>query len=896
MKIELDKIYKSKDVETRWYKVWEKSRYFCPNENLDLDPFVIVIPPPNVTGILHMGHALNNTIQDILTRWHRMKQQPTLWMPGMDHAGIATQNVVERKLAKEGKTRHDLGREAFLEETWKWKEEHGSTISKQLRHLGSSCDWTRERFTMDEGLSRSVRETFVRLYEKGLIYQGHYIINWCPRCHTALSDEEAPHKDSEGSLYHIKYPIKDSKDKFVVVATTRPETMLGDTAVAINPTDERYSDLVKQKLNLPLVDRELSVVQDDFVDKEFGTGVVKVTPAHDPNDFEIGKRHDLEFINVMNEDGSINEAGGAYQGLDRFKARKKIVKDLEELGLLLKVEPHQHAVGHCYRCDTVIEPYFSKQWFVKMKPMAEKAIKVVQEGRVQFIPDRWTKVYLNWMENIRDWCISRQIWWGHRIPVWYCNDCEHINVSREDVTECQECKSKNLRQDEDVLDTWFSSWLWPFSTLGWPDETPDLKRFYPTTDLVTGSEIIFFWVARMIMAGCEFLGKEPFKTVNIHGTIRDGDGTKMSKSLGNTIDPLDVIDEVGADALRFSLMMITGSGQDAYLSKDKFEIGRNFTNKIWNACRFLFMNLESEKLEDFELSESELKNLTLIDEWILAELNSTIKKVNFALEVYRFNDAASDLYHFFWHAFCDWYIELVKPKLTSEGEDLISKGERQLTEKVMLHVIEKSLRLIHPIMPFQSEEIWQKLKALCNKDLGESISLSQWPETNHDLINEESIQKVELLQEIATVLRNFRAENNVAPRDKIHIACELESADSVVKGLASEIKLLANAEEVQFISSQKEKGKWFKVGVLKEIILYVDASQDIDIAKRKKVVDESLNNVDAYIHSLEKKLSNDKFKNNAPKEVYEKEVEKLQESLKKQKVFQEEKKTLEELV
>jgi len=890
MKIDLPKTYNPKELETKWYEKWEKSGYFKPKEDSDKDPFVIVIPPPNVTGILHMGHALNNTIQDILVRWHRMKQEPTLWVPGIDHAGIATQNVVEKKLAKEGKTRHDFSREDFLKQVWEWKEHHGSTIFKQLRFLGASCDWSRERFTMDEGLTKAVRECFVSLYEKDLIYQGYRIINWCPRCHTALSDEESPHKDVEGGLYYFKYPVKDS-DEFVTIATTRPETMLGDTAVAVNPNDERNQHLIGKKLILPLLEREIDIVADDFVDKEFGSGCVKVTPAHDPNDFDMGKRHDLEFINIMNEDGSINENGGPYKGMSRFDARKKVLEDLTQKGLFIKKDTHMHAVGHCYRCDTVIEPFYSKQWFVKMKPMAEKATQVVREGRVQFVPDRWTKVYLNWMDGIRDWCISRQIWWGHRIPVWYCDDCEAISVSREDVTQCQKCNSKNVRQDEDVLDTWFSSWLWPFSTLGWPEKTPDLKTFYPTTDLVTASEIIFFWVARMVMAGCEFMGKEPFSTVNIHGTIRAGDGQKMSKSLGNTIDPLEIIDEVGADALRFSLMMITGSGQDAFLTKDKFEIGRNFANKIWNACRFLFMNLSVESFDDFELTEEEVEKLSLTDQWILSDLNKAIIKTNEALQVYRFNDAANELYHFFWHSFCDWYIEMVKPKLAEDGP----KG-RELTEKVLLHVIEKSLRLLHPLMPFQTEEIWQKIKPLSKKELGDSISLADWPEPNRDLIFDEAITKVELLQETTAILRNFRAENGIAPKKQIHINIELESDGHTIREIDEEIKLLTNTAAISFESVQDQKKKWLKVGVVKEAVFYIDAQQDIDLKKLMKHIDDNLKQLESYTQSLEKKLKNDSFKNKAPKEVYEKEVEKHEESLKKLKHFQEEKSHLEQLV
>ncbi|MBI4398037.1 MAG: valine--tRNA ligase [Candidatus Omnitrophica bacterium] len=896
MKIELDKTYNPREVETKWYEIWERSGYFQPKIDPRKKPYVVVIPPPNVTGILHMGHALNNTIQDILVRWHRMMGEPTLWVPGTDHAGIATQNVVEKRLAKEGKTRHDFSREEFLKQVWKWKEEHGSTIVRQLRRLGSSCDWSRERFTMDEGLSRAVREAFVTLYEKGLIYQGHYIINWCPRCHTALSDEEAPHKEMEGMLYYIQYPVKGRAGEHVTIATTRPETMLGDTAVAVNPKDERYHHLAKEKLILPLVGRELAVIQDEFVDPDFGSGLVKVTPAHDPNDFEMGKRHNLEFINVMHPDGRMNEKGGKYAGMDRFNARKQIVEDLEAEGLLVKKVSHLHAVGHCYRCHTVIEPYFSKQWFVKMRPLADKAASIVREGKVNFVPDRWTKVYLNWMDGIRDWCISRQIWWGHRIPVWYCEgnaplppggrgikgeggNCPPI-VSRETPAACPSCGSTNLRQDEDVLDTWFSSWLWPFSTLGWPQKTKDLSYFYPTTDLVTASEIIFFWVARMIMAGSEFMKEPPFSTVNIHGTIRTETGAKMSKSLGNIIDPLDVIEHVGADALRFSLMMITGAGQDAFLSSEKFEIGRNFANKIWNACRFAFLNLKKESFESFDLSDAEIAKLGWVDQWIVAALNQSIEEVNRALESYRFNDACSVLYHFFWHDFCDWYIELTKSSVVS----------RQSSEKVLLHVLEKSLRLLHPLMPFQTEELWQKIKPISKKPLGETIMTAPWPKADPVKGQEAPLRKARLLKEIVSLLRNFRAEHEIDPKKGIHVV--IESEMGTVRELGEEIKLLVQADAVLFQSSPKG---YLKAGLVSGAIVYINAKQDIDITKRKKTIAGNITKLESYIRTLESKLANADFKTRAPEAVYQAETDKLQDSKKKLTHFQQEQKALAEL-
>ncbi|MFA4992229.1 MAG: valine--tRNA ligase, partial [Candidatus Omnitrophota bacterium] len=593
--------YNPKEVEDKVYSRWENKNLFHAEPTSSKKPFSVVIPPPNVTGILHMGHALNDTIQDILIRWKKMQGFDSLWMPGVDHAGIATQNVVEKKLAKEGKTRNDLGREKFLEEVWKWREEYGSTIIRQLKKLGASCDWDRTRFTMDEAYSEAVKEVYIRLWNKGLIYQGDYIINWCPRCQTALSDEEAPHVDAEGKLYYIKYPFKEgeglsAKDEGVVVATTRPETMLGDTAVAVNPKDRRYKKFIGKKLILPLMGREIPIVGDDFVDKKFGTGAVKVTPAHDLNDFEIaGRHHELRVINVMNPDATMNENAGRFKGMDRFRAREEIVKELREKGLLIKIEPHKHAVGHCYRCHTAVEPYLSRQWFVKMKPLAGPAIEAVKSGRIKFYPKRWTKVYLNWMENIRPWCISRQIWWGHRLPVWYCLDCKKgVVASKERPVKCGACGSGNLKQDEDVLDTWFSSWLWPFATMGWPDKTRELGYFYPTSVLVTAPEILFFWVARMIMAGLEFMGDIPFSDVYLHGTVRDLTGKKMSKSLGNIIDPLDIINEFGADALRFSIIAITASGQDVFLAREKFELGRNFANKIWNASRFVLMNIEPD--------------------------------------------------------------------------------------------------------------------------------------------------------------------------------------------------------------------------------------------------------------------------------------------------------------
>ncbi|PKL15996.1 MAG: valine--tRNA ligase, partial [Spirochaetae bacterium HGW-Spirochaetae-5] len=656
--MELSPSYEPKEAEEKWYEYWEKKGYFHADVNDGREPYSIVIPPPNVTGNLHMGHALNNTLQDILARWQRMKGKSVLWMPGTDHAGIATQNVVERLLAAEGKTKHDLGRDAFEKKVWEWKEHSGNQIQGQLRRLGSSLDWERERFTLDAGLSKAVRKVFVTLYDEGLIYQGYRIINWCSRCETALSDIETEFQELDGNLWHIKYPIKGT-DEFLVVATTRPETMLGDSGVAINPEDERHSHLIGRTAILPLMNREIPIFGDSYVDKEFGSGFVKVTPAHDPNDFEMGKRHNLEEIIIMDEHAVINENGGVYKGLDRYAARKKVVADLEALGLLEKVEKHEHSVGHCYRCSTVVEPYLSKQWFVKIKPLADDAIKVVEDGKIRFVPKNWEKTYFEWMYNIRDWCISRQLWWGHRIPAFYCEECSHITVTMEDPDKCGKCGSSNIRQDEDVLDTWFSSALWPFSTMGWPDETPELAKYYPTSVLVTGFDIIFFWVARMIMTGVKFMKEIPFLDVYIHALVRDEHGQKMSKSKGNVIDPLVMMDQYGTDAFRFTLAAFAAQGRDIILSEKRIEGYSSFCNKIWNATRFILMNLG----DDFKPEKLNPDKLEVFDKWILHSLNNTVKNVSEALEQYRFNEAANLIYEFWWNEFCDWYLELVKQRL-----------------------------------------------------------------------------------------------------------------------------------------------------------------------------------------------------------------------------------------
>ncbi|MFH1868549.1 MAG: valine--tRNA ligase, partial [Candidatus Omnitrophota bacterium] len=824
---QLDKTYNPKEVEDKIYKYWEEKGLFNAEKNPDKKPYCIVIPPPNITGILHMGHALNNTIQDIIIRYKRMQGYEALWMPGTDHAGIATQNVVERKLAKEGKKRHDLGREKFLDEVWAWQKEYGGTIIKQLRRLGSSCDWRRERFTMDDGLSDAVVEVFIRLYNKGLIYRGNYIINWCPRCQTALSDEEAQHKELDGNLYYIRYPIKEvnlstgtpanpqtgtpanpqtrKPANYITVATTRPETMLGDTAVAVNPKDKRYKNLIGKTVILPILNRELKVISDNFVDPKFGTGIVKVTPAHDPNDFLMGQNHKLEFINIFGPDGVLNSNAGKYEGKDRFKAREELLGDLKEQGLLEKTLPHKYSVGHCYRCHTMVEPYLSKQWFVKMKPLAEPGIKAVVDGKIKFYPKRWTKVYLEWMNNIRDWCISRQIWWGHRIPVYYCKACEAkaeeltadssqltekkksnekgIIVSKTRPEKCPDCGSNDITQDEDVLDTWFSSWLWPFSTFGWPfgeftvhsspssakategrqltvtgekarvlkKQKEDLEYFYPTSCLVTAQEIIFFWVARMIMAGLEFCEDIPFKDVYIHGTVRDATGTKMSKSLGNVIDPLEIIDEYGTDALRFSMISITAAGQDVFLSKEKFEMGRNFTNKIWNVSRFLLMNLKHDLNADL-CQFYRKEDLTLPERWILSSFYRTAKAVTKALDSYKFNEACNLLYEFVWHKYCDWYVEIAK----------LDIGEYR-TQFILFKILEKSLRLLHPFMPFVTEQIWQKL------DTKKPIMVSSWPHVQEQIIDPDAEESMNRIIDIIVAIRNIRSEMNISPRSKIRV-------------------------------------------------------------------------------------------------------------------------------
>ncbi|MBW2065220.1 MAG: valine--tRNA ligase, partial [Deltaproteobacteria bacterium] len=753
----LAKAFEPKDVEERWYQYWERNGLFKPDLDTGKEPFCIVIPPPNVTGSLHMGHALNNTLQDILCRYKRMKGYNVLWQPGTDHAGIATQNVVEKDLASKGTDRHKIGRERFIELVWEWREKYGGMIIKQLKRLGSCCDWSRERFTMDEGLSRAVKKVFVRLYEEGLVYRGDYIINWCPRCQTALADLEVEHEEREGALYYIRYPFE-KIDGHVTVATTRPETLLGDTAVAVNPEDERYKNLSGTYVLVPILNRPIPIIFDKYVDREFGTGALKITPAHDPNDFEIGNAHNLERIKVIDEEGRMNDLAGPYRGMERFECREKILEDLDNSGLLEKTEPYRHAVGHCYRCRTMIEPLLSKQWFVKVGPLAEKAIDAVAKGRTRIIPSNWESVYFEWMRNIKDWCVSRQIWWGHRIPAWYCDKCGEVAVSTEEPGACPSCGSETLSQETDVLDTWFSSALWPFSTLGWPDDTKELSTFYPTSVLVTGFDILFFWVARMMMMGIHFMGDVPFYDVYIHALVRDAEGKKMSKSRGNVIDPLEVMDKFGTDAFRFTLAALAAQGRDIRLSEERIEGYRHFVNKVWNSARLVLMNVEDEK----ELTPEEMQH-GLPERWILTRLGQVSEDMSKALDEYRFNDAANICYQFIWHEFCDWYLEMVKPGLY--GEDA---GQRESTKHVLKKTLAAILRLAHPFLPFVTEEIWQRLPWTQG-----SIMVAPFPERTEFPVEEKAITQMDILIGLVTGVRNIRGEMNISPAKKVNIIVEV---------------------------------------------------------------------------------------------------------------------------
>jgi valyl-tRNA synthetase len=850
--------YDPKEAEAKWYPYWLNGGYFKAERDAQKTPYTIVIPPPNVTGNLHIGHALNNTLQDILIRSKRMQGFDALWLPGMDHAGIATQARVEGKLREEGISRYDLGREKFVEKVWEWKDKYAEIIRKQWSKMGLSLDYSRERFTLDEGLSRAVREVFVRLYEKGLIYRGKYIINWDPATRTALSDIEVEYKEVKGALYHLRYPLKDGSG-FIEVATTRPETMLGDTAVAVHPKDERYQHLVGKTVILPIVGREIPIVADEYVEMEFGSGAVKITPAHDPNDFELGNRHQLEQILVLDETGKMNENADIYQGLDRFECRKKIIQDLQEQGVCFKIEEHIHQVGHSERSGAVVEPYLSTQWFVKMGPLAEQAIhRQKEEHGVQFVPDRFEKIYMHWIENIRDWCISRQLWWGHRIPAWYCEDCTEMTVSLEDITSCPHCGSQHIKQDTDVLDTWFSSALWPFSTLGWPDETEDLKHFYPTDALVTGYDIIFFWVARMIFTALEFTQQNPFKYVLITGLVRDAEGRKMSKSLGNGVDPMEVIDQYGADAMRYMLATGCTPGNDQRFRWERVESARNFANKIWNASRFALMNLEGFTLADIDLSGP----LGTTDKWILTRLNETINDVTRLLEQFEFGEAGRALHNFIWDDLCDWYIEMAKPHLY--GEDVQAK---KTTQSVLCYVLDQTLRLLHPFMPFITEEIWQHLP-----HEGTSITVAKWPEANEAYHYPNSVKQMALLMDVIRSVRNIRAEMNVALSKKVQLMIKPATAEeeTLLRDGVEYIRRFCNPEQLEIALDAAIPEKVVSA-VVSGAEVYLPLAGLIDIDQEIARLEKEAANLKNEVERVNKKLSNEGFVAKAPAKVVEEE-------------------------
>lgn len=857
----IPKNYEPKDVEDRLYKFWTDKDYFHTKIDKNKQPYTIVMPPPNITGQLHMGHALDNTLQDTLIRFRRMQGYCALWVPGTDHASIATEVKIVEKLSEEGVTKEELGRDKFLERAWDWKKQYGGRIVEQLKKLGSSCDWKRESFTMDERLSKAVSEVFVRLYEKGLIYRGERIINWCPCCLTTISDAEVEYEEMDGNFWYIRYPIK-GENEYMTIATTRPETMLGDTAVAVHPQDERYQRFIGKTVILPLVNREIPVIADEYVEKEFGTGVVKITPAHDPNDFEVGQRHNLSVIDVMSDNATMNKNAGVYEGLDRYEARKRIVDDLKKLGFLIKIKPHTHNVGTCYRCNTVIEPKVSKQWFVKMKPLAEPAIEAVRSGRTNFVPERFSKIYYNWMEDIQDWCISRQLWWGHRIPAWYCNDCGHMQVSKTEPEICKKCGSQNFIQDEDVLDTWFSSALWPFSTLGWPEKTDDLDFFYPTSVLVTAYDIIFFWVARMIFSGLEHMGEVPFKYVLIHGLVRDSQGRKMSKSLGNGVDPLEVIENYGTDALRYALTIGTSPGNDMRFSEEKLESSRNFANKIWNAFRFVMMNFDTDAKFDNVNSD----NFTLSDRWILSRINTVTKEVTENLEKFELGIGLQKIYEFIWEEFCDWYIELVKPRLF----DREAAGRLEALY-VLNEVLKTSMKLLHPFMPFITEEIYQHLYT---ED--ESIMISDWPVYSEELYDSDSETKMNIVMEAIRSIRNIRAEMKVPANKKAKAVFVIDDQKmgTIFREEESTFMRLAGISEFEVYKDKLKVPQDAVSSVLKGVEIYIPLDELLDFDKEMERLMKEKEKLESELDRVNGKLNNDKFVSKAPDAVVEAEREK----------------------
>jgi len=887
--IELAKAYDPKSFEDRIYAMWKENGCFAPEsaKNSNKQPFVVVIPPPNVTGVLHLGHGLNNSLQDVIVRFHRMTGEPTLWVPGTDHAGIATQNVVERKLKEQGKSRRDLGREKFLDETWKVKNEHHAIITKQLEKIGASVDWKRERFTMDEGLSKAVREVFVTLFERDLLYKGNYLVNWCTSCGTALADDEVDHEDTSGKMYHIRYYFSDGKgpagegSDFIEIATTRPETLLGDTAVAVHPEDERYSAFKGKTLRLPLTERNIPLIFDSYVERGFGTGALKVTPAHDPNDWELGKKHNLEVINILNPDGTLNEnVPEKYRGLTVKKARQAVIDDLTAGGWFVKDEPIKHSVGHCYRCHTVIEPFLSEQWFVRMKPLAEKALDCWKKGEIIFYPKKWENTYKHWMENIRDWCVSRQLWWGHRIPAWTCADCGKLSVSRNDLETCPHCKSKNIEQDPDVLDTWFSSWLWPFSTLGWENsncDTQDFRSYYPTTALVTGYDIIFFWVARMIMAGLEFTGKAPFRDIYIHGLVRDKQGRKMSKSLGNGLDPLELVDEFGADAMKFTLSFMCAQGQDILVDNESFKLGSKFANKVWNASRYILMNLDGRKL-------IENPSLNPCDKWIYSRLNTAAKNMREAFLSYRYNDAAQTAYEFFWNDFCDWYVEATKISMKEGNND-----EKDRATTILLDVLSQSLKLLHPLLPFVTEEIYQKIQGSGIKGQEAKLLItSLYPDYDEARNSPEDERNFSVLQSLVGMIRTLRAECGITPDKKLRAT--VRSGNELHKAFAenkSLIKLLAGINDLDIENENakmaRPQGSIGMAGNGFEVFVFIAEAVDTHSLKKKFALDLEKDN--KYIESLRAKLANEQFVKNAPAQLVEEQKTKLEETIMRTEKF-----------